>query len=252
MKKFLCLILLLTMVSFNSYAGVWDKGVPNDDDNWIDYPTDAQANNDALDRLLSNYRSGMKLTYYSGAITTVSSGEIVVSNAAGTTRIFLNNTADVDITFSDLDTGSEEASKTYYVYAIAALSSSETATFKISASSTAPTGVTYYKRIGSFYNNASSNMEQIANDDERVVTATGTVSDGGTIAVPAGYTADECKWVSGIGTFSTTHAYGLQSIDFSCNSSRVCQTDIVTRNWVDGSTSYNNTGVGQYTITCHR
>lgn len=112
------------------------------------------------DRLLSNYRNGMALAYSSASALTVSAGEVMVSNSAGTIRLMMNNTSSASVSFSDLDTGSEASSTTYYVYAVAATTASETATFKISASGTAPSGVTYYKKLGSFYNDSSSNIDQ--------------------------------------------------------------------------------------------
>jgi hypothetical protein len=54
---------------------------------------------------------------------------------------------------------------TYYLYAIAASTSSTAATFKISTSSTAPSGITYYKKLGSFVNDGSSNITSIRNDN---------------------------------------------------------------------------------------
>ena len=136
-------------------------------DQRVVWPTASQANNDALDRVLSNYREGMTISYSSASALSVSAGEVVVSTAAGDVRLMLNNTSATSVGWSDLDTGSESSSTTYYIYAIAATSAAETATFKISASSTAPTGITYYKRIGSFYNDASSNITQIINDNLR-------------------------------------------------------------------------------------
>jgi hypothetical protein len=73
------------------------------------------------------------------------------------------NTSATNVTFSDIDTGAEEASKTYYIYANCDADAT-TATFKVSLSSTAPTGVTNFKRLGSFYNNASSNIQTVTND----------------------------------------------------------------------------------------
>lgn len=113
-----------------------------------------------LDRLLAGYRKGMSLIYDSASQITVASGEVTVSNSDGSIRLMLQNTSNTTVTWSDIDTGAEASSTTYYIYAIAASSSATTATFKISASSTEPSGVTYYKRIGSFYNNSSSNIDQ--------------------------------------------------------------------------------------------
>ena len=67
------------------------------------------------------------------------------------------NTTATTVTWADIDTGAEAASTTYYVYAVADADAT-TATFMISANSSTPTGATYYKRIGSFYNDSSSNI----------------------------------------------------------------------------------------------
>lgn len=112
-----------------------------------------------LDRMLSGYQMGMALGYSSASQITVSAGEAMVSNSAGTIRLMLRNTSSTTVSFSDIDTGAEASSTTYYVYAIAATAASETATFKVSASSTAPSGVTYYAKLGSFYNDGSSNID---------------------------------------------------------------------------------------------
>lgn len=119
-----------------------------------------------LDSLLSNYRHGCALSYSSASAITIGAGEIVCSNSAGTIRLFAKNTSSTSATFSDLDTGSEAASTTYYVYAIMSAVSDTTFTVKISASATAPSTGTYFRRLGSFYNDASSNIRLINNDDD--------------------------------------------------------------------------------------
>lgn len=164
MKKLLGLTLALLLIATPSYCGQWSKATPETTDQRADYPTDQQANNDAIDRMLSKYNT-IRLTYSSASTIVASIGEVMVSNSAGTARLMLNNTSATNITFSDLDTGSEASATTYYVYAVAASATAETATFKISTSSTAPTGVTYYKRLGSFYNDSSSNITNPKNDN---------------------------------------------------------------------------------------
>lgn len=162
-------LLMILVFAVPSYSAQWQNagtaqlpGTINISD--IDYNTQNYITG-PLDRLLSSYRKGVLLQYNSASQLTASAGEIMVSNSAGTVRLVLRNTSATTITWSDIDTGSEAASTTYYVYAIAATSAAETATFKISASSTAPSGITYYKRIGSFYNNSQSNISYIYNTD---------------------------------------------------------------------------------------
>jgi hypothetical protein len=89
----------------------------------------------------------------------VSAGEIVCSNSGATVRKFRQNTSSTNVTFSDIDTGAEASGTTYYIYAVCDADAT-TATFKISASSSAPSGVTYYKILGSFYNDASSDIDR--------------------------------------------------------------------------------------------
>lgn len=119
-----------------------------------------------LDSLLANYREGVNVNYDSANQFTVSSGSITVSNSDGSIRLFLKNSGSTTVTWSDIDTGAEASGTTYYVYAIAASASATAITFKISASSTSPSGITYYKRIGSFYNDSSSNITLITNDNQ--------------------------------------------------------------------------------------
>lgn len=164
MKKLFALILML-FVAGNVYAGQWNKLIPLSTSQKIDFPTQNQANLDATDRVLANYREGLTISYSSASAVSVSSGEVVVSNSAGSLRLMLKNDAATSVDFSSIDTGSEASSTTYYLYAIAATGASETATFKVSVSSTAPTGEVYYKRLGSFYNDASSNIITVSNDN---------------------------------------------------------------------------------------
>lgn len=145
-------------------AGQWDKDVPASGDALTSWPTQAAANGDALDRMLANYQRGMALSYSSGSTIVAGAGEVMVSNSGGTVRLMLKNAASTNITFADLDTGVEASGTTYYVYAIASATSDETATFKISASSSAPSGITYYKRLGSFINDSGSSITAILND----------------------------------------------------------------------------------------
>ena len=119
-----------------------------------------------LDSLLTNYREGMDIVFDTVSQFTVSSGEVTVKNSGGTTKLFLSNSGNTTVTWANIDTGAEASATTYYVYAIAASSSATAATFKISTNATTPSGVTYYKKIGSFYNDGSSNITWIDNDND--------------------------------------------------------------------------------------
>lgn len=143
----------------------WNKSLPASGDNLTAYPAANQANLSILDTLVSNYRRGYNLNYSSGSTLTASAGEIAVSNALGTVRLFLQNTGSSNITFSNIDTGSEASATTYYVYCGTSTVTDASCTFYISLSSSAPTGVTYYARLGSFVNDSSSNITSIINDN---------------------------------------------------------------------------------------
>jgi len=137
----------------------WDKDIPLSSDNLTDFPVDNQSNLDAIDLVLSNYRKGMAITYSSASTVVVSAGQVVCSNSGGTVRKFRSNPSNTNVTFSDLDTGSEAAATTYYVFANCD-AVADTATFKLSLSSSAPSGVTSYKLLGSIYNNSSSDIDR--------------------------------------------------------------------------------------------
>lgn len=162
MLKFLIAIFLL--ICPNLVFAEWDVNIPLAADNLTDFPVDNQENLDRLELVLKEYPKGITLSYSSGSTIVASTGGIVCSDATGVTKKFRGNTSTTNITFSDIDTGAEASSTTYYVYANCDAVAT-TATFKISLSSTTPTGLTSYKRIGSFYNDSSSNITNIDNDD---------------------------------------------------------------------------------------
>lgn len=116
-----------------------------------------------LDNLLSTY-CNQYIQYLSNSTLTISAGSVMVSNSQGSIRLTMLNTSPTTISFSNLDTGSETASTIYYVYVIAATNSSTIATYLISASSTAPSGATYYYQLGNFTTDASMNISYIVNN----------------------------------------------------------------------------------------
>ena len=154
----------------HSYAmREWAKGEILGSRSISDIDLYSETNFRALDTTLANYRKGCEITYSSATTLIVGDGEVTCSDSAGTTRRFRKNTSNTSTTFSDIESGGNEAgSTTYYVYANADTAAT-TFTVTISASSSAPNGVTYYKRLGSFYNDGSSNIlndESLTNDDD--------------------------------------------------------------------------------------
>lgn len=119
---------------------------------------------DPLDKLLTEYIHGCTLTWASNATVTIGVGEVTCWNAAKTIKRMRRNTSTVTITLpadgasgGSLDTGNAAVSTWYHVYAVADADAT-TFTGICSASASAPTGSTYYRYLGSFYNNASDNI----------------------------------------------------------------------------------------------
>jgi len=255
MKKLILLIMVL-LISLNAYsADQWTKTSPSGSSNLSDLDTNIGANNEALDRLLSNYRNNVRISYNNVASVSISAGEIVCSNVDGSVRRFRKNTSSITSTWvvgtNGLDAGSESSSTTYYVYAVAD-ADAETFTILISTNSSAPTGATYYKRLGSFYNNSSSNIEQVMNDSGLYI-VTGTVSNGGTISLPAGFSESQCSWF--------VSSYNARIYDSSGNGG--CESTLTIYSYVNssrvytGSTSgscrsYSNTFSGNYIMICNK
>lgn len=161
------LALLLVLIPAQGWCVTqWTKtNLPATGDNLTAWPTAVNAQWSILDTLLSNYRRGYNLGYSSGSTLSTSPGEIVVSNSGGTVRLFLQDAGSGSVTFSNIDTGVEANSTTYYVYCGTSTATDAACTYYISLSSSAPTGVTYYARLGSFYNDASGNITSITNDN---------------------------------------------------------------------------------------
>lgn len=119
-----------------------------------------QANNDSITGLLSYYRKGCAVEYKSATELYVRSGSIMIMDVYGNKKLRTNST-DTTVTWADIDTGSEANSTVYYVYALAD-SAASTFTVKFSASSSSPDGATYYRKIGTFYNDSSGNIQEVS------------------------------------------------------------------------------------------
>lgn len=159
MRKILSTIFILCLLTSNVYgADEWSVDAPLGSASPSTLDTLIGTNNEALDRLMSNYRNGGYGYFASSATFGVSVGEVVCSNAGGTVRRFRQNTSATTVTWTDIDTGSEANSTVYYYYAVGDADAT-TFTIKASTSSVAPSGATYYKKLGSFYNNSSGNIE---------------------------------------------------------------------------------------------
>ncbi|MCK9324728.1 MAG: hypothetical protein M0P69_04450 [Bacteroidales bacterium] len=124
---------------------------------------DVQSYSASVLEALSDYMRGCRLEYKGAADIYVRSGAVVF---AGGSKVRLRvNSSDLTLDWGDIDTGSEANSTLYYVYLVFDANAT-TFTAVISTNATTPTGATYYKRIGSFYNNASGDIDadRITND----------------------------------------------------------------------------------------
>jgi hypothetical protein len=166
MKKLLTAFLILLFTQPCWAVTQWTlsvpTGAPATTDLKSNFPAEIYAQWTILDTLLSNYRRAMYLTYASSSSLTVGIGEVVVSTAGISPRLFLQNTSALTLTTANLDTGSSfVVSTTYYVYAGTTSATASTATGYISLSNTAPAGVTYYALLGSFTTDSNGNISQI-------------------------------------------------------------------------------------------
>jgi hypothetical protein len=176
MKKLILTILSVVFLFSQCFAAnEWRKGTGENvilgTEQGADVDTISYQNIVApLDRLLTNYRQGPRLTYASASTLTVTSGEVTCSNGAATIRRFRSNTSTITTSWTvgtnGLDAGAKANSTTYYVYAIGDADAT-TFTVVISTNSTTPGGTLhdYYKRLGSFYTDSSGNITNITNDN---------------------------------------------------------------------------------------
>ena len=190
MKKGIGLFLALFLFWHPCYAAdQWDTTDPAGTSNASDIDANVIANNEALDRLLIRYKRGMGVNYATAATVSVQIGEIAIPDSSDGTVRWRRVTAATSVGWSDIDTGAEASGTTYYVYATADTDITGVV-FKISTSSSAPSGSTYYRKIGSFYNNSSSSIENVVSigedsdlADRTAIRASVNFDGSGTVAI---------------------------------------------------------------------
>jgi hypothetical protein len=115
--------------------------------------------------MLQDYRSGhVSISLISTSEIDVGPGGVMLSNAGGSVRLMVANAALTAVSSTMIDTGTISASSTYYLYAYASSTTATTFSVIFSASSSAPTGITYYTRLGSFTTDSSKNFHSVLND----------------------------------------------------------------------------------------
>ena len=162
MRRFFITVLFLGLM-LGSARAEWNKALPANSSSPSDIAYLQGVNNNATEALLANYKQGAVISYVSTSAISVSAGSVTCMNVAGDTKRFRQNTAAVSAAAADIDIGgSFIASTTYNVFAVADAVAT-TFTIKLS-SAAAPSGVTYYQKLGSFYSDASSNIYGVKND----------------------------------------------------------------------------------------
>ena len=178
MKRFVFLLCFLLATGPGFAADQWAKGKPAGTDSPSDIDDLIGVNNAALDRLLYTYREGAKISYSTAAQVSVGIGAIALPNSDGSVVRWRRNTSATTVTWANIDTGSEANSTTYYIYGVADTDAT-TFTCTISTNASAPTGKTYYRLLGSFYNDSSGNISNISNDNDYFKEVGGWVSWSG-------------------------------------------------------------------------
>ena len=167
MRKLFIFLLAILFATPCYSADQWDTSDPAGTSNASDIDANVIANNEALDRLVIRYKRGLGVNFSTAATLSVLAGEIAIPDSSDGTVRWRRTTASTSVGWADIDTGAEASSTTYYVYATADTDITGMV-FKISTSSSAPSGMTYYRKIASFYNNSSSAIENVQNlrDDD--------------------------------------------------------------------------------------
>ena len=154
----------------------WNKSIPATSENPQAISPDVIENNTALDLMLQNYRDGgVYVKLISTSEIDIGPGGVMLSNSGGSTRLMVANASLTAMSSTNIDTGSISPSSTYYIYAYASSTTATTFSVIYSASSTSPTGITYYAKLGSFTTDGSSNFSGASSN---IVTSPTPTSNG--------------------------------------------------------------------------
>jgi len=184
MRKILLGLALLILMAGNANATVgWNKSIPATSENPQAISPDVIENNTATDLMLQNYRDGnVYVKLISTSEIDIGPGGVMLSNSGGSTRLMVANASLTAMSSTNIDTGSISPSSTYYIYAYASSTTATTFSVIYSASSTSPTGITYYQQIGKFTTDGSSNfVTSSSNVNYQVGVGTPTAISAGTI-----------------------------------------------------------------------
>lgn len=143
-----------------------------------------QSYQENIKNLLIDLKTGCKLTSNANDSVEIQAGSVAIPDSGGNVR-WRRNTSALTVNWDDIDTGAEANSTRYYVF-IVADSVGTTFTGKISLSPTAPTGLTYFRLIGSFFNDSGGDIEDVIDDEVQSTRETGVISFYGKVLHPSG------------------------------------------------------------------
>lgn len=230
MRKTLVYLLVLavsfTIVkpSFCADINDWKRGDGSNAIKGTTSPSDidtvlANYSTDPLDKALTHRIWGCELTVTNVTTITVEIGEVVCSNSGGTVKRFRENTSTTTMVMTTsgvggIDSGSSEKASTWYdLYAVA---DADATTFTAIATEqgTAPSDVTYYRYIGSFYNDAGQDIDTFyfrGKGSDPVVMWDVPVSITTTVSAAAWSAATSCA--AGMPSHSELGIFGLEASD---------------------------------------
>lgn len=245
MKKFILSLLILTFLIPGNVRAAWDDTLPAGTTNASDIDTVVQANNTALESLLSAPYGwvNLKVIRSTAAIVTVTADQLYLQSTSNLGVRETSVSESIDITTSGasgLDTGSEGSSRWYYIYIIRK-SSDGTINGLLSESATSPTLPSGYDQkalISAVRNDSSSDFIDF------VQVGRSYWYKKVDYAMVTGTTADLVTWVA-IDTSAyvpstlSTHAYGQLT--------GVTTTYVTNDNSVTGGTDTHSPKIGSNT-----
>ena len=244
MKKLL--ILFMGMVLFTGTANAtvgWNKTLPQSSENPQAISPDVIENNTAVDLMLQNYRDGgVYVKLISTSEIDIGPGGVMLSNSGGSTRLMVANSSLTAMSSTNIDTGSISPSSTYYIYAYASSTTATTFSVIYSASSSAPTGITYYQQIGKFTTDVSSNFSSSISS---ISAGTFSVYNYGTSQTTGVGQVSTLKISYGTVTPPGSQTIPISNLPFTSNTSYSCTCSVNVTN-PDGEicTTVQNTGSG--------
>jgi len=220
MKRILVVLLAISLLFATPSYGIvdWIRGDGTDSVKGTDNASDIDYDitnylQDPLDRQLMNYIHGCSLTRTSVSVITVGIGEVVCANGAGTIKRMRQNTSTTTIDMAvagvgGIDSGSAEKASTWYdAYAVADANAT-TFTAICAEQGTALSDATYYRYIGSFYNDSGSDIKEFVwsgNGKDPFILWPTPVSL--TTTAVAAFTAQSCS--TGMPSSSTLGLFGV-------------------------------------------